>query len=96
MSDDYEKGKEKDLRRRRRIEKDRKREKARGVWRDVWGRKGEQADEYEEEFVCTHADNLKACSCEMCKTPRKSGYVKGDDKLTMQERRFTNGEEEVV
>lgn len=32
-------------------------------------------------------DNPKKCSCDMCRNPRRSGYNKGVDKLTMQERR---------
>ena len=86
--DDYkdsQKYSEKELRRRRREEKDRKKDKARGVWRDVWGNK---ESEYEEKFVNTHADNLAACSCDMCVSPRKSNLTKGPSKKTMQEQRF--------
>jgi hypothetical protein len=86
--DGYEesfKDSEKDLRRRRRDEKIRKKDKARRVWREAWGMKN---SDYEEEFVNTHADNLKSCSCNMCCSPRKSNIVKGGSKLTMQERKF--------
>lgn len=34
------------------------------------------------------ADNIKACSCQMCRNPRRSTFHTGVDKLTMQERRF--------
>ncbi len=33
-----------------------------------------------------HADNMKICSCWMCGNPRR--WSKGDDKLTIQERRM--------
>ena len=76
---------EKDLRRRRRDEKGRKKDKARRVWREAWGNKD---SDYEEEFVNTHADNLKSCSCNMCCSPRKSNIFKWVGKVTMQERKF--------
>lgn len=33
------------------------------------------------------ANHLKGCSCHMCRNPRRSHFHKGDQKLTMQERR---------
>ena len=34
-----------------------------------------------------HIDTPTPCSCQMCRNPRRSNYCKGKDKLTMQERR---------
>lgn len=38
------------------------------------------------------AENRKPCSCEMCCNPRRSGWYKGEGKLTMQERRMNEYE----
>lgn len=37
------------------------------------------------------ADHLAACSCQMCRNPRRSTFYTGIDKLTMQERRHIEG-----
>ena len=72
---------EKEVRRRRRIERQRMLRKARKLgksWsvRDV------------EWFAVRVADNLKMCSCHMCRSPRRSQYSRSMEKLTMQERKF--------
>lgn len=45
-----------------------------------------------EEEMLLHqkktAENRKPCSCHMCRNPRHSGFHKGKEKLTMQEKRF--------
>jgi hypothetical protein len=38
------------------------------------------------EGVVKNADHLKACSCEMCRNPRRSRWYKGKEKRTRQER----------
>jgi len=35
-------------------------------------------------------DHRTACSCQMCRNPRRSALSKGWQKLTIQERRFKN------
>jgi len=39
----------------------------------------------QDQWANKMADNLRSCSCEMCKSPRKSGWCKGNLKLTKQE-----------
>lgn len=34
------------------------------------------------------AETRKPCSCHMCRNPRHSGFHKGKEKKTMQERKF--------
>jgi len=86
---------EKEKSRRRRNDLARMRTKARRIalrmFVDVRGCK---RDELIDSFVRTHANNLARCSCSMCCNRRRSPYSKGDDKLTMQERRFVGGDEE--
>lgn len=77
---------EKEVRRRRRIERQRMLRKARKLgksWnvRDV------------EVFAQRNADNMKMCSCNMCRSPRRSFYSKSMEKLTMQERKFAEANE---
>lgn len=38
-------------------------------------------------FMEHHYRNRKACSCHLCRNPRRSIHHKGKEKLTMQERR---------
>lgn len=38
-----------------------------------------------ERKACRLKKNRKECSCEMCRNPRRSGWSRGDTKLTMQE-----------
>lgn len=33
------------------------------------------------------AENRKPCSCDMCRNPRRSGIYKGENRLTIQERK---------
>ena len=35
-----------------------------------------------------HRNHAKVCSCEMCRSPRKSGWSSGKDKLSIQERKY--------
>ena len=52
--------------------------------RDYWGTKGEEKTDGERASV---ANTPTPCSCEMCCNVRKSSYAKGDEKLSIQERK---------
>jgi hypothetical protein len=65
---------DKSKRRRRISDKNRLKKKARSVYKDC-----------EEPHI--YADNLRVCSCDLCRSPRKSRLCKGESKLTLQERR---------
>lgn len=77
MEEDLAKQRLKDKKKRdkRRLAKEKKKKKAKKVY--PW--MGDKAVKL--------ADHLANCSCEMCKSPRKSKFHKGDKK-TMQERKF--------
>jgi hypothetical protein len=83
--------KEKELRRRRRNEKARKRRFARKVYSSWswWGTNTDKNREWVEQMVRSNADNMQACSCSMCGNPRRCLYAKGEHRLTMQERKFS-------
>lgn len=40
------------------------------------------------------AENRHPCSCHMCCNPRHSGFHKGKEKMTMQERKFIEYDDE--
>ena len=44
--------------------------------------------EEDEQLARRLKDHPKSCSCDMCCNPRHSKFTKGDEKLTMQERKF--------
>lgn len=75
---------EKVKRRKRRNEKFKKRNKARKVLKECFGISKEDL----EDNVVRMSDNLRNCSCNLCVSGRKSECTKGDNKLTLQERRF--------
>ena len=82
---------EKVRRRRRRDDRQRMLRRARKVVRQWWGCRPVEPElvvrvrDIEWSAVRV-ADNLRVCSCWMCKSERKVG--KGDSRLTMQERKF--------
>lgn len=47
--------------------------------------------DYLDYFVCRSANNLKRCSCWMCRNPRHSND--GKDSLTIQEKRVMQKDE---
>jgi hypothetical protein len=47
-------------------------------------------DEWQDEWANKCRDNMKRCSCDMCRNKRSSGFYKGEEKKTIQERRFDN------
>jgi hypothetical protein len=67
----------------RRREKEKRKKKARAVYKDN--------DIGEAEKL---ADHLANCSCAMCRNPRRSSLYKGNDKLTLQERKELEKEKE--
>ena len=77
---------DKEKRRRRRNDHDRMRRKAASIAKSMFY--PDYDEEWIKRFVCTHADNLAACSCSMCGNPRRSAFAKGKEKLTLQELRF--------
>jgi hypothetical protein len=87
---------EKEKRRRRRNDKNRMRAKARRIVRATYWFGATiintltgpvEREEWIEHFAQQNADNLAMCSCSMCGNPRRSLYSKGEERLTMQERR---------
>lgn len=76
-----DKDQEKQLRRKRRLEKEKKKKKAKKIY----------PESSNPERL---ADHLASCSCELCKTPRKSKLYKGKNKFTLQERRFLDTDTE--
>ena len=62
----------------RRLQRERKVEKAKRVLRTMWG-------EEKVKHASLWADNLQKCSCHMCCNPRRNAFVKGKDKLTLAE-----------
>lgn len=58
---------------------------ARTIYPDVSNR-WEEWEKWKAEWARRHADNLKACSCWLCCSPRENG------ELTMQERRVNQRE----
>lgn len=42
------------------------------------------------------ADNLAACSCHMCRNPRRNGFLGRHDRLTLQERRHLEYQAEPI
>lgn len=65
----------------RRHHKERMKAKAKRIAGAIWGYalSGFERDDIVENAV-KNADHLKACSCEMCCNPRRSGWVKGKGK----------------
>lgn len=45
------------------------------------------SEESREEHIKRVAENRHPCSCHVCRNPRHSGFHKGKEKLTMQERK---------
>ena len=82
--------KQKEVRRSRRNELQRKRRRARKIFSSWswWGLDTKENREWIDHMVCTHANNMQACSCSMCTSPRRSLYSKGKYKLTRQEQKF--------
>ena len=70
----------------RRHHKERMKAKARHiagvVWRYVMG--DTKRDDIVEQSI-KNADHLKACSCEMCRNPRRSGWRKGKGKTIKEQ-----------
>lgn len=79
-----DKSQEKELRRKRRVAKEKKKKKFIKI--RPW---------LEEEEAIKLADHLCNCSCNKCQNPRKSNFHKGKEKLTMQERKFKEDLEEI-
>lgn len=46
------------------------------------------SEESRQKHIKQMAENRHPCSCDACCNPRRSGYRKGYEKLTIQERRF--------
>lgn len=59
--------------------------------------KGEfwMSEEDRAKHIKQIAENRHPCSCHMCRNPRHSGFHKGKEKLTMQERKAARIEEDV-
>jgi hypothetical protein len=68
----------------RRYMKQKMKSKARKIAKYVWGwgRRSWFREDDIEHFACHAADNLKLCSCEMCRNPRRNG------EKTIQEKRM--------
>lgn len=64
----------------RRLQRERKVEKAKRVLRTMWG-------EEKVQHASLWADNLQKCSCHMCCNPRHNPFAKGKDKLTLAEQK---------
>ena len=45
-------------------------------------------EEWLDDNVVRLSDNLCDCSCDMCKSNRNNPLFKGENRLTLQERRF--------
>lgn len=45
------------------------------------------SEESREKHIKQVAENRHPCSCDACRNPRHSGFHKGKEKLTMQERK---------
>lgn len=72
-------------RRQRRHHRERLRKKRRGYHgNEDWG---ETDPVLVEETASFYVNTPCPCSCHMCKNPRRSIFSKGDERLTMQERR---------
>lgn len=69
------------MRAKRRYHKKRMKAKARDIVVNVW--RGILGDRYDDEVVRNmkkNADNLKVCSCEMCRNPRRSKWRRAKGK----------------
>lgn len=67
----------------RRRQKFRMKSRARKIASEIWGNSG--LPEVVKNLV-KNCDNLKKCSCEVCRNPRRSKWAKRADKLTRQEK----------
>lgn len=64
----------------RRHHSQRMKSKARRIWREIWGYRGDiESPEGEASFV-QNADHLKVCNGPCCKNVRRSGWVPADGK----------------
>jgi hypothetical protein len=66
----------------RRFLKQKMKQKAKHVAKYVFGWMGRRNEEDIEWFACRAADNLKNCSCSMCRNPRRN------KEKTIQEKRI--------
>lgn len=62
-------------------------EKAKNFGILTWKKDSISEEEYHKHLAKV-AETKTPCSCHMCRNPRHSDFYKGDQKLTMQERRF--------
>ena len=65
----------------RRHHKERMKAKARHICTKIWREKNLSVI----KRLTKNADNLKMCSCEMCRNPRRSGWYKGKRGWTLKE-----------
>lgn len=54
--------------------------------------KGIEREDAIDKWTKRNSDNLQCCSCSMCGNPRK--HIKGKERLTIQERRFLEQEQD--
>ena len=74
-----------------RFENEKRKKRTRKLLRNIW-HDAELADD--DRFVGIEAGvHSRRCSCDMCKRSRKNPWKKGDGKLTRQERRMLEDDE---
>lgn len=70
----------------RRADRARMYKKARAL-QEMWWSYSDYSEEVIHKLSCRLRDNMKICSCQMCRNPRHSWWTNGKERFTMQERK---------